>query len=109
MIPTNPSDVSLLVSPSSNMVTADNSSVPLKLTYDSNRSTTVSSNDDDVGDDDEDDNIDDDHDIDDDAVVDRGFQKGRFQQIHSQALPDSCPAFFVIHAITSYLVHTCIY
>ena len=28
------------------------------------------------------------------AVADPGFQKGRFQQIHSQALPDSCLAFF---------------
>ena len=28
------------------------------------------------------------------TVADPGFQKGRFQQIYSQALPDSCPAFF---------------
>ena len=44
------------------------------------------------------------------AVADPGFQKGRFKHRYI-ARPYLIVAqqFFVIHAITSYLVHTCIY
>lgn len=63
---TNSLNVLLLVSPSSDLVSANTSSVPLELTYDSETSIAVSNEDnDDDDDDDYDDDDNDDHDDDD--------------------------------------------
>ena len=44
------------------------------------------------------------------TVADPGFQKGRFQHRYiARPYLIAAQQFFVIHAITSYLVYTCIY